>query len=774
MAAIPVSAATPATVRLSVADGPTWTATTARQNFAPGVPTVLLVRSSYPEALAIATPLAAKLGAPLLVADGSGGSEDTATFEALDYLKASKALLIGPDWTPKFPIYGQVASRVTTTEPVNGPGRIGLSAAVAQKFAQSSGDAFIASGLNTSDTATAASAAAALRVPLILTETAWNSWSAGSVTELKRLGTKNIYQVGALPAADDEILTKAFVDAKIEQASTLAVTPEERNHDIGSILEVKNVDSSKVYIGSTSYPGDAITAAAYAARDGAFLRLAPNSATVPAKLGATVAAWGPEVEKVVLVGDTSRITAAFETNLRSLIKARAVKSEFGMNSFAKTPAGTMSIGLSTKSGATSYEVFDLGGALVASSALPTFELPALTSTVKVRAKNGSQVIAERDVRISEGNDKAGTTDRVATSAYKGQVTLNWSEAAATATRPRQIFRSEVTRAADGSLQQGASSLIGITCAKEFTDASPTTSLQNLYEVIPVGEPTNNACGTTLAPPTSRTGLALTSLSVPTQLPGATSSASTTLQAESTSAPPRATPTLAEKAFMDRKEATAAAAASSTITTEQAVLPWVFRYRMFLRETLVRPMPWHGQTMYGDRRSFSSWAGTHRTQVDTTFNFDSQWRATGATFAKNVGQSIEYNCPNITNFNNCSETGRRTASSGGISTRYQPRVAGVSNWPYAAIDHSVADPFPVRALSVPGVYDFYAPPIDYSMSYNYFQNGFTITGTHDCAPYHEIWGGYVPGEFIPIMLHPASCSLPVGAAGGWRVSFTIKV
>lgn len=353
-----------------------------------------------------------------------------------------------------------------------------------------------------------------------------------------------------------------------------------------------------------------------------------------------------------------------------------------------------------------------------------------------------------------------------------QVTLNWSEAASSSIRPRQILRSEISRAADGSLQQGAAALIGITCANEFTDAAPTTSLQNMYEVIPVGEPSNNACGTAIAPPSTRMGLALTALSVPTQLPGATSSAVAAFAAESTTGIARATPTLAEKAIMQAKESGRASVAGGAAAAQQTILPWVFRHRMFIRDSLVRPFPWHGQVMYGDRRGFSAWAGTHRTQVDTTFTFDSQWRATGASFSKNVGQSIEYNCPDVTNYNNCTETGRRTASSSGIQTYFQPHVAGVSNWPYATVVHAVADPFPVRALSTPwsGVY---APAIDYTESYNYLTNGFTITGVRDCAPDHEIWGGYVPGEFIPIM-KARSGDLAFCAAGAWRVTYTIKV
>lgn len=574
-----------------------------------------------------------------------------------------------------------------------------------------------------------------------------------------------------MPAADSEVLMKALFEAKIENSQTSGATPEDRNFEIASVLEVKNVDTSKIYVGSTSYPQEAITAAAQGARDGAFVRLAPKSDVVPTPLGSVVAAWGPEIEKIVLIGDTSRISSAFDTNLRVGIKPRTAKSEFSVESFSTT-AGVVSIELTAKANATTYEVFDLGGTLVASSAMPKFSLPSLTSTVTILAKSGTQTIAQRDVRISEGNDKAGTTDRVATSAYMGQVTVNWSEAAASSVRPRQIFRSELSRAADGSLQQGTATLIGITCANEYTDAAPTTSLQNMYEVIPVGEPTNNACGAAIAPPSARVGLASTALSVPTQLPGATTSAVSAFAVESSAEAPRATPTLAEQALMQPVGSGAAPGARGAVAAQQTVLPWVFRHRIFIRDPLVRPMPWHGQVMYGDRRGFSAWDGTHRTQVDTTFSFDSQWRATGATATKNVGQSIEYNCPDISSYNNCTETGRRTASGIGIYTSFQPRVPGVSNWPYATVVHSVADPFPVRALSTPWS-DVYAPPIDYTESYNYLQNGFTITGIRDCAPDHEIWGGYVPGEFIPIMT-ARSGDLGSCAAGAWRVTYTIKV
>jgi hypothetical protein len=57
---------------------------------------------------------------------------------------------------------------------------------------------------------------------------------------------------------------------------------------------------------------------------------------------------------------------------------------------------------------------------------------------------------------------------------------------------------------------------------------------------------------------------------------------------------------------------------------------------------------------------------------------------------------------------------------------------------------------------------------------YWPNGFTVSGVHDGAPAHEIWGGWVPGEYIPFMTHDRQCDFGQGLAGFCSVGFNIKV
>lgn len=762
--------------RISAADGPSWSAAYARANWGPGVPTVVLVRSQFPDATAIATPLAAMLDAPLLTIDGSGGSQDTASYAALDYLKPQRALLIGPSWTPKYPAYGAVAQRVPSLEPVNGPGWIGLSQVVAQKFSASS-SAALASGGATADTSTATSAAAALKVPLILTEPGYSTtFYDGAVNELKRLGAKQVIQVGPVPDVEAAAFSKPLQSANIDLSSVIGETPEKRSSAVVNLLEAKNVNTRKLYIAPSSRPVDALNAAAAVAKDRAFLRLTSGPDIVSADLRDQVSAWGSEATKVVLVGDPTGLSAAFESSINSLVKQRIPKPEFSVNSSGLTTNGAVSVTLTPKSGATAYSVYDLNGSLVASGPTPSFQLPALTTTFKVQALNGAQVLAERDVRVSEGSEKTGQPDRIVTSAYSGMVTLNWSEAAAAGVRPHKVFRASTTRAADGQLQQSENKLIGITCASEFTDAAPTDTLQNVYSVEAFGAPIGNLCIAASPAPSDTNVGSMTGLNIPSNISGAASTSSLMTSAArgavaESSEPPRATPSLGEAALLSARTASSGPTPLADGVSAQAaigpVLPWTFRYRMFLEDGRVRPVKWDSQVMYGDGRGFSAWAGTHRTQVDTTFYFDSQWRATGAAFSKNVGQSIQYSCPTSNDYNGCTETGRRTASDAGISTSYQ-----TFPFPRASVNHSVGDPFPVHGFSWFG--DVYAPPIRYNVQYNYLNNGFWLTGALSCAPAQEIWGGYVPGEWQPILTYKPVCALAVGAAAGAVIPFVFKM
>ncbi len=712
----------------------------------------------------------------------SGGSQDAETYAALDVLKPKKALLIGPDWSPKHPIYSGVVQRVPVIERVNGYGPLGLSQEVATKFV-SAGDTAVLAESGGTDMVTAASVASVLNTPLMLTEPGWSGLADDTVSELKRLGTKRVHQVGTVPNAELEPLAKALTAASIDLSSVTGETALQRNFSASLLLESMNIDSSKVYVGSSVNHTTALNGLLAVARDGAFMHLADGPDALSADLRGLVTAWGPETKNIVLVGGTAQLSASFENTIKSALRPRTTKPQFAVLNFARTTRGTTTISLTPQIGATTYSVYDLEGKQVATGTQPTFELPALTTTFKIQAKNGTNVVAERDVRISEGNESTGQAERVATSAFNGSTTLNWSEAARAGARPHKVFRTSVTRASDGTLQQTPQQLIGITCQAEFTDASPKNTAQNVYSVETVGSPTANACGPSRTIAVDGLQKTMTGLNIPTGLPAATGQAMAQIQIGTGEqnaftlgvSAPRATPTLGEAALLRSHEnAQESNVASSGVSSSaiNPVLPWSFRYRMFLSDKRIRPVPWNPQVMAGDGRGFSAWAGTHRTQVDTTFSFDSNWQATGASFKKHVGQSIEYNCSWTDMYNDCSETGRRTASSAGIHTMYQSRTS-TQPFPYARVSHSVGDPFPVKGLSS-WWGDVYAPPIKYVAQYNYLHNGFWLSGALACAPEQEIWGGYVPGEWQPILLYRPICPLAVGAAAGPILPYVFKM
>lgn len=769
--------------RIASENGPTWSASYARQNWAPGVSTVVIVRSQYASSIAIATPLAAHLNVPLLIADGSGSSQDAETYAALDALNPKNALLVGPGWSPKHGIYAGVTQRVSATEIVNGPGVLGLSQQVAKKFA-SAGNSAVLAEAGGSDIVTAVSAASVLDTPLMLTEGGYTGLADGVVSELNRLGTERVYQVGSVPNAELEPLAKSLTAAKVDLSSVTGETPLQRNSSVSRLLESKNVDSSKVYVGSAGNQSTALNASLAVARDRAFLHLADGPNNLPAHLRDLVAGWGPEGKKIVLVGGAAELSASFETAIKSAVIPRTTKPEFSVSSFSNTTHETTKITLTPQPGASTYAVYDLVGNQIATGSQPSFELPSLSTTFTIQAMDGSTVVAERDVRISEGNESTGQAERIATSAFNGSTTLTWSEAAKQGARPHKVFRTAITRASDGSLQQGDQRLVGITCKAEFTDASPTNSLQNAYSVETVGSPTDNACSSnsTVAEEAERS---MTGLNIPTGLPGSTgSSASLRAQngitarntADSAGDKPRATPTLGEAALLEsREDAEMQGVTGSDGAAAQAanpVLPWSFRYRMFLSDSRVRPVQWNRQVMAGDGRGFSGWDGTHRTQVDTTFYFDANWQATGATFRKDVGQSIEYDCPWTDRYNGCTETGRRVASAAGIQTFYQPRTSA-QPYPYARVTHSVGDPFPVKGLSS-WWGDVYAPHIKYVAQYNYLSNGFWLSGAFACAPEQEIWGAFLPGHWQPIVVYRPDCPLAVGAVAGPVIPYVFKM
>ncbi|MBL0706924.1 hypothetical protein, partial [Sinomonas cellulolyticus] len=98
-------------------------------------------------------------------------------------------------------------------------------------------------------------------------------------------------------------------------------------------------------------------------------------------------------------------------------------------------------------------------------------------------------------------------------------------------------------------------------------------------------------------------------------------------------------------------------------------------------------------------------------------------------------------------------------------------AAIRNVHVAHIHHEAALPFRPHGYGW-GLVD--APGISYEVDYKYGAYGFTISGIHDGAPSHEIWGGYVPGEYYPFLKDNRRCDFGFGLAGLCMVWFNVKV
>ncbi|MDF2051904.1 hypothetical protein P2Q66_18340 [Arthrobacter sp. Cr_A7] len=322
-----------------------------------------------------------------------------------------------------------------------------------------------------------------------------------------------------------------------------------------------------------------------------------------------------------------------------------------------------------------------------------------------------------------------------------------------------MTRHEMVRDAQGQLAIAGTTQLGGTCATSFTDASRPSGKEVIYEVSQYGTNTGNFCSVA-TPATSirEPQVDLTALRIPAV------SSTATIQSESATSPGAPTPTMAEKSLMALK----AKSASGGISTESfGTSAWTFRYQTFIADRYARPAWYDTQTFGGDNRGFGAWHDSFRTRADMTFYFDSRYSIQSMHFGKATGITKEYHCT-LHSFNNCSYVKQAQESTDGIRIM-DKRAYG--SYRVARIEHDSAIPIrPHGAMW--GVTP--TPGITYTMDVLYWPNGFSVTGFHDGAPSHELWGGWVPGEYIPIMTHNRACDFGLGLGGFCRVNFNIKI
>jgi len=471
--------------------------------------------------------------------------------------------------------------------------------------------------------------------------------------------------------------------------------------------------------------------------------------------------WGPELKSATIIGPATGVTDTYKSQLQTAVATlRAVAPSFHVLGTGTNADGSGWIDLSAQPGAVRYTLTDLAGTQVYNGASPRLPIPSDGTTFKAVAFNSTGgKLSERDVRVAINPGEAGNKTKVAATSDASTTHLNWSEGATTL-RSRQITRHEMVRNAQGQLTITGSVRLGTTCGSSFTDAARPATKEIIYEVSQHGTNATNICSATTPQTKVREPkVDLTALRVP-----AAPAAASTFRLESTSPSEAPTPTTTELSLMQHQ----AKATEQTFGTQSSTsLPWTFRYQTFIPEPLIRPLPWDNQVFDGNNRSFGAWREPFKTRADVTFYFDERRQISTMYFGKATGVTTEYSCPGGT-FNNCSTVRQAQAGTEGIKW-FDKRYPGTAR--VARVEHDVAIPIQPHGVLwglVP------VPGISYTMDILYWPNGFSVTGVHEGAPAHEIWGGWVPGEYIPIMTHDRQCDFGVGLAGFCSVGFNIKV
>ena len=129
----------------------------------------------------------------------------------------------------------------------------------------------------------------------------------------------------------------------------------------------------------------------------------------------------------------------------------------------------------------------------------------------------------------------------------------------------------------------------------------------------------------------------------------------------------------------------------------------------------------------------------------------------------MGDTVRYDCP-TNSFNGCTETGRKNAGTGGIGNSTSNGYLNL-----VQINHNVKLPFGVNGLPA-----WVTPGITYVTNIHYTPRGFQVVGTRDGVPAHQLSGGYIPGNWMPIFSHPLQCGFGDGLMGFCNVGFNVKV
>ncbi len=262
---------------------------------------VLAAAGNFPDALSGA-PLAASLGAPLLLTDAA--TVDARVLAEVDRLGAREVILLGGTAALSAAVEQQLQAAGLTTDRIAGSDRVRTAAAVAERLGDSP-LAFLADGESFADAVAAAGVAASLGAPVLLT--VGGNLPEGALAALE--GRTEVIVAGGPSAVPDDVVDTADVVA----GTVVRAAGNSRYATAVALVEAglaRGLSPRALWVASGATFPDALAAGAAAGRLGTGVVLADPGATSPAAgligrlgLSTLLVAGGPAAVSAQVVDD---------------------------------------------------------------------------------------------------------------------------------------------------------------------------------------------------------------------------------------------------------------------------------------------------------------------------------------------------------------------------------------------------------------------------------------------------------------------------------------
>ncbi len=301
----------PAVQRIAAPDRYSEAAAIAKKAFPQGTDTVVIASGEVFADALVAAPLAKALNAPILLVKHD--SLPSATTSAINYLGASKALVIGGKTTVQDNVYKAVlATRISKIERLAAANRYDTAALVAQRLWALKGaprTAYIANGEKFADGLSVGSVAAARGEPVLLVRP---DFVPISVTDtLEMVGAQKVVVVGGPASVSEAVAGSLGASKRLGGATRYEVADGVAAYGLANGLSPRRV----AVVTGQVYP-DCLTAAVLASRLNG-VTLLTTSATLSPGANAHLKANAPQNLDVLVCGGTSSVSATTYSQIQA-------------------------------------------------------------------------------------------------------------------------------------------------------------------------------------------------------------------------------------------------------------------------------------------------------------------------------------------------------------------------------------------------------------------------------------------------------------------------